>query len=135
MTHRANAKHKFLNHNSRYINFMQIALDLYHSLQRFLFSKIWDLGQLMQILIDLLNSCHRLVGEQHKWHSFYLAKTDPLEGVNDKNILPYPCKWTSSPSAFTTSAMPCRLLLFLSAYLLNVQQPLFQLEYLSRHWH
>ena len=56
MTHRANAKHKFLNHNSRYINFMQIALDLYHSLQRFLFSKIWDLGQLMQILIDLLNS-------------------------------------------------------------------------------
>ena len=26
MTHRANAKHKFLNHNSRYINFMQIAL-------------------------------------------------------------------------------------------------------------
>ena len=64
---------------------MQIALVLYVSPK---LSFPQNLGHLMQILIYLLNSYDRLVGEQQKLYLFYLVKTDPLKGANDRNILP-----------------------------------------------
>ena len=76
----------FLKHIITNINTMQIALVLYYVSPKLSFSQ--NLGHLMQILISLLNSYDRLVGEQQKLYLFYLVKTDPLKGANDRNILP-----------------------------------------------